>query len=224
MTIHKNLLGTFIVCAMIVLLSISTFSQKRPVRKKSVTPSATSKTLTRPFAANLIKDHENFIGTLYRDVPVGPFWFEWRDIDAYVKRLKPLIDKTLLTFEATGRKNNERWHEYIINLTATGEIEVKLWEKTTRSSPGGGAFDGYFGPPSPNCTIYQIPLAKKQLLEITGIAIENGESADVEFQWAWVATEKAALFPNFIYSKDKYSGKAAFRLYDDGWRLVLFYY
>jgi hypothetical protein len=64
---------------------------------------------------------------------------------------------------------------------------------------------------------FTIPAARRELIAITGIA-KQGNAADVEFSWHWVPlNEVGAIF----YSRDtRYHSTAAFRNYDDGWRLV----
>lgn len=61
-----------------------------------------------------------------------------------------------------------------------------------------------------------IPVARRQLVEITGIA-KDGHSADVEFTWKWIPLNEIG---DALYSADmRYKSTVGFRDYDDGWRL-----
>ena len=62
-----------------------------------------------------------------------------------------------------------------------------------------------------------IPVARRQLLGITGIA-KNGNVADVNFQWRWAALNEvgAALYAGDV----QYNSAVVFTHYDDGWRLT----
>jgi hypothetical protein len=62
-----------------------------------------------------------------------------------------------------------------------------------------------------------IPVARRQLQEITGIA-KDGSSADVEFTWKWAPLNEIG---GALYSADmRYRSTTGFRNYDEGWRLV----
>jgi hypothetical protein len=62
-----------------------------------------------------------------------------------------------------------------------------------------------------------IPVARRQLLNVTGIA-KDENSADVEFTWKWIPVNEigAALYPGDVRSEST----VGFRNYDDGWRVV----
>lgn len=64
---------------------------------------------------------------------------------------------------------------------------------------------------------FAIPVARRQLLGITGIA-KNGNVADVNFQWRWAALNEvgAALYAGDV----QYDSAVVFTHYDDGWRLM----
>ena len=64
---------------------------------------------------------------------------------------------------------------------------------------------------------FAIPVARRQLLGITGIA-KNGNVADVNFQWRWAALNEvgAALYAGDV----QYDSAVVFTHYDDGWRLT----
>jgi hypothetical protein len=65
---------------------------------------------------------------------------------------------------------------------------------------------------------FSIPAARRELVAITGIA-KQGNVADVEFIWRWFALNEvgAVIFPSDL----RYRSTASFRLYDDGWRVVV---
>jgi carbohydrate-selective porin OprB len=64
---------------------------------------------------------------------------------------------------------------------------------------------------------FAIPVARRELLEITGIS-KQGNLADVEFIWKWAPLNEvgAALYSGEL----RYKSTVGFRDYDDGWRLV----
>lgn len=64
---------------------------------------------------------------------------------------------------------------------------------------------------------FAIPVARRELLSVTGIT-KQGNSADVDFTWRWIPLNEigAALYSSDLHSKST----AAFRDYDDGWRVV----
>jgi len=67
-------------------------------------------------------------------------------------------------------------------------------------------------------TSIAIPVARRQLEEITGIARE-GSAADVEFTWKWTPLNEIGAA---LYSAEmRYKSTVGFRDYDDGWRIVL---
>jgi len=71
--------------------------------------------------------------------------------------------------------------------------------------------------PTPGASLVEIRLARRQLLEITGISRADN-NAEVEFTWHWVALNEVgtALYDNGV----RYRSTVAFRKYDDGWRVT----
>jgi hypothetical protein len=62
-----------------------------------------------------------------------------------------------------------------------------------------------------------IPVARRQLQEITGI-VKDGSSAEIEFIWKWIPLNEIGAA---LYSADmRYKSTVGVRDYDDGWRLV----
>lgn len=64
---------------------------------------------------------------------------------------------------------------------------------------------------------FAIPVARRELLEITGIGKQGGV-ADVDFTWKWIPMNEigAALYSGEVH----YKSTVGFRDYDDGWRVV----
>jgi len=62
-----------------------------------------------------------------------------------------------------------------------------------------------------------IPVAKRALVGVTGIA-KQGNEGDVEFIWKWVPLNEigAALYSGDVH----YKSVVGFRDYDDGWRMM----
>jgi hypothetical protein len=62
-----------------------------------------------------------------------------------------------------------------------------------------------------------VPAARREVVGVTGVS-KQGYFASVEFTWRWQPLNEigAALYP----SDARYRSFAAFRLYDDGWRVV----
>jgi len=62
-----------------------------------------------------------------------------------------------------------------------------------------------------------VPVARRELIGITGIS-KSGASAEVEFSWKWVPLNELgqALYTEGV----QYKSTVAFRLYDDGWRVI----
>lgn len=66
-------------------------------------------------------------------------------------------------------------------------------------------------------TYFSVPIAKRALVEVTGIS-KDQRVAEVEFRWKWAPLNEvgAALYPE----GPQFGSTVAFRHYDDGWRLV----
>ena len=65
--------------------------------------------------------------------------------------------------------------------------------------------------------VFGIPVARRELLIITGISKQGG-AADVDFTWRWIPLNEVGAA---LYSSDlHYSSTVGFRDYDDGWRLI----
>jgi hypothetical protein len=71
--------------------------------------------------------------------------------------------------------------------------------------------------PEDDKATFTIPVAKRQLLSVTGISKQGG-SAVVEFTWKWAPVNEVGAA---LYSTDqRFRSSVGFRQYDDGWRIV----
>jgi hypothetical protein len=82
---------------------------------------------------------------------------------------------------------------------------------------GVDAFRGLISSSAAVSQYFSVPTARRELVAITGIS-KNGNLADVDFSWKWVALNEvgAALYTGGVH----YKSTVAFQHYDDGWRLV----
>jgi hypothetical protein len=78
-------------------------------------------------------------------------------------------------------------------------------------------FQSLISPGAAEKQSFSIPAVRRELVDVTGIA-KQGNAADVEFTWRWVALNEvgAALYPG----GNHYRSTMILRKYDDGWRLV----
>jgi hypothetical protein len=87
-----------------------------------------------------------------------------------------------------------------------------------RLTPSGvDTFQSLIAPGDAEKLSFTIPAARRELVEITGIA-KQGNLADVEFTWKWIPLNEvgAVLYPADV----RYQSTTSFRCYDDGWRLL----
>ncbi len=82
---------------------------------------------------------------------------------------------------------------------------------------GVDTFQSLIAPGNAEKQSFNIPAARRELVAVTGIA-RQGNVADVEFTWRWVALNEvgAALYPG----GNRYRSTTILRKYDDGWRLL----
>jgi hypothetical protein len=87
----------------------------------------------------------------------------------------------------------------------------------TLTPAGVDTLQGIVTPTEAQKQFLTIPAARRELIGVTGVS-KQGYFASVEFTWRWQPLNEigAALYP----SDARYRSFAAFRLYDDGWRVV----
>lgn len=230
MRLRRQPLWLLLIC--ITLVSLEGFAvcqqkRKRPQRSKPASTSSSptptsSKTLTRSRAAELIKIHPGFKTMTDSVIPVGTFWYvSGAAMDNLLKNnIRPLVENGIVTYRKTGRTDSVWYHEYIVEITPAGQAEASTWTKGSETE-WVLEYQGPSGIPSPNVTLFHIPVAQRQLIEVTGIALDSGgTTARVEFTWKWVPTTHGKSLPNKVPSDEDRGGFVQCRLYDDGWRPV----
>lgn len=97
-----------------------------------------------------------------------------------------------------------------------GQGPPPCWDVTLTPS-GVETFQSLIVPGDAEKQSFTVPAARRELVAVTGIA-KQGNTADVEFTWKWTPLNEvgAALYSGDVH----YRSTAAFRNYDDGWRVV----
>lgn len=67
---------------------------------------------------------------------------------------------------------------------------------------------------------WTIPIADRELVEITGIIGADKEQAAVEYTWKWVPNNVGRELPGKYVDLEPQKNQATFRKYDDGWRMT----
>ncbi|MGD0986647.1 MAG: hypothetical protein ABR874_02480 [Candidatus Sulfotelmatobacter sp.] len=90
--------------------------------------------------------------------------------------------------------------------------------EVTLTPSGVDTLQGIIPPSDAEKQSFTIPAARRELVAVTGIS-KQGIVASVEFTWHWVPLNEigAAIYP----SDARYRSYAAFREYDDGWRVIV---
>lgn len=204
---------------------------------------AGTRELTRPRAAEMIRESEDFrvpvslplkreVDWIVRAQSEGEAESEARAraVEKYYQvhsQMDVLRQLGLMDVRATLRRRPET--DY---LTWVFDVEPLLTEKGARAAAGGGR-EGRGGP--------AVAIAARELIEVTGITGAGGADARAEYRWREVPTEAGRAFvpgspehqalPALLrqtlagrnQTKDFSQvrrGTAVFRLYDDGWRLL----
>jgi hypothetical protein len=188
-----------------------------------------SRDLSRSRAANLIKQHKEFGAVVDVKVPVGNIWWDWRNVNSF----KPLEDRGILTVREAGQKDGMWSKEYLLELTPRGKDLSRSWLLTKDVMPSAPYLSGFCWTDSSNyhtgvpChkasgTVYSIVLARRKLNEVTGITTDSGgKESEAEFSWEWAPTgADAKMFADRMPAAGVQKGRAAFQLYDDGWRIT----
>ena len=108
------------------------------------------------------------------------------------------------------------WISATSALCTPAVIPPPCWD--IRLTPSGvDTFQSLIAPGDAEKLSFTIPAARRELVEVTGIA-KQGNLADVEFTWKWIPLNEvgAVLYP----IDTRYQSTTTFRCYDDGWRLV----
>jgi hypothetical protein len=216
----RNVFCALVICVTFVSLAGDAVCQQKNRSKNKPSVPVSTKNLSRARAAELIKIYPKFKSTFDMRIPVGRFWYDaWGIEYALYGDLRPLVEQGILTLTKTGQKQySGRYIEQIVELTPKGEGDAKAWVKTSESIKDELPS---MAPDSPDVTIYHIVIARKELVEVTGIATsEGGRTAQVEFTWSWAPTAQAKLLPKKVPSNALQGCTAYFQLYDDGWRIV----
>jgi hypothetical protein len=95
-------------------------------------------------------------------------------------------------------------------------VSPPCWDVTLTPS-GVDTVQSLIAPGDAEKPTLSIPVARRELVAITGIAKE-GNTADVEFTWRWSPLNEVGAV---LYRSDaRYRSTVTFRNYDDGWRLL----
>lgn len=161
-----------------------------------------SGSLSRSGAARLISDDQKFSEVLKAEFRYGQVYAQgMSDTESY--QLYSVLKSLGYIEESQDRNpliNN-------VNLTEKGKRESANWEK------GNNLWGNY----------YKIPLAKREVVEVTGISEpKSGENfAQATFTWRLQPVgEIGKALDNGKESEQKFDGTATFQKFDDGWRVV----
>lgn len=110
-------------------------------------------------------------------------------------------------------------HGWISATTATcpaGMVPPPCWDVLLTPS-GVETVRGLVPAEEADKASFTLPVARRELVGVTGIS-KQGSAADVDFTWRWVPLNEigAALYSSDLH----YKSTVAFRVYDDGWRVV----
>lgn len=89
------------------------------------------------------------------------------------------------------------------------------WD-VTLTPAGVDTFQTLIPPGDADKQSFSVPAARRELIAVTGIS-KQGNTADVEFTWHWIALNEVGAV--FYQSDTRYRSSAGFRDYDDGWRV-----
>jgi hypothetical protein len=191
---------------------------------------------SRSRAASVLVKNVAFSETIAIKVPIGNIWWDWRNVNDTDNDypLQTLQDSGIWTIRESGQKEGLWAKEYITELTPKGAELSKSWVVTSEKMPVRAypmtdvatstdcwTTEGRAEPCHvPKGVVYSVLLARKKLIEVSGIATEpGGKEATVEFTWQWSPTADAKNFPGRVNAGVR-NGRAAFKLYDDGWRAI----
>lgn len=170
-----------------------------------------SKELSRSKAGTMISSCSDFSQA---DLPT-PLIVDFKLPEREALRSCPLCEVALslgwVTKSEGSAKNflGQPFHFVSYSLTPRGQEEAKMWGQREQWHTGGA---------------YNVPLTKRELVDVTGIAINGPTTAQVNFTW-----NRKFLNPAFAHAYGEDSnehsglalqeGQSDFKLYDDGWRV-----
>jgi hypothetical protein len=191
------------------------------------------KALSREIAGQLIERHEEFSAATIVPLATGEFCMGSYTREGEIRKYgaKPMsyrfdpnlpfylsmsLEREGLTAlswaEERGCPHDEDWRNQrwgwrcFLNLTKEGERVFKDWPNEQ------------FG----TKVLYRVPIARRKLLEVTGIAVDSSAgSARTEFTWH-LRREPAGALLRLIELEvgEVQLGEALLSLYDDGWRVT----
>lgn len=99
-----------------------------------------------------------------------------------------------------------------LELTPEGQAASAQWT-------GGRAASG-------QGTAWAVPIARRELVAVTGLTTGQNESTQVEFDWKWTSNETGAALRKSVPKANAFfdqvrKGRASCRRWDDGWRCQL---
>ena len=112
--------------------------------------------------------------------------------------------RALVTHGFLAAAGPARGGDRVYRLTQKGEQAASGWTVEGRRHPASGLV-----------VTYRVALAMKRVRAVTGVHVE-GSQATVEYTWCWEPTEVGTG----AVDTGEQQATAAFRRFDDGWRLV----
>lgn len=193
-----------------------------------------AKALNRELASQLIQTHEGFSAPTIMPLATGEFcMYSYTSEDEIRRRyaINPMRHRfdgylpfylsmslepeglTILTLaEELGCPNEDDWRmqrrgrRCFLNLTEEGERTFGEWPNEQ------------FG----TRTLYKVPVASRELIEVTGLAVDpSAGRATTEFTWRVKREPAGALLKLMGFELGEVKpGEALLTLYDDGWRVT----
>jgi hypothetical protein len=133
----------------------------------------------------------------------SPVFNEPKTESLFTGVLNPPDSRVYLALESKGLIHVDRTGFGQVRLTERGKTESKNWRN-----------DGFC---CENGNKWAIPVAKRELLDVTGVSQQPPNSAGVEFTWRW--TSIGEIFKLEEGEVSTHSGSVICKLYDDGWRV-----
>jgi len=191
---------------LIVATETSLNSQSVSITPTSTTPEAqmtpditmrSIDKLSRSEAARLIESDKNFGKLLTMGIRIENL-LSTSDLS------KSSFDEALVS-QGYAKVEN-RSYMSIVHLTEKGRREAVSWEKYKQM----GILD-----------MYNIPYAKREIVEVTGISeLNSGSFAQATFIWRTQPSNEIGRAMDKSETEQTFNGEAFFQKFDDGWRLV----